>query len=124
MTNVTKSKKSQEHGRRTKVAIEKNAVKELQNLAEYEADLSDTDDARVLALRMYYIELADGVSPNDAQEKVGKMYMVERRAFHCIGHPFLEVSSMRLEYTWSCVCLAYIVTSAQFSFEHKVIFAD
>ena len=70
MTHAAKSKKLQEHGRRTKVAIEENAVKELQNLAEYVPDLSDTD-ARVLALRMYYIKLADGVSPNDAQEKVG-----------------------------------------------------
>ena len=73
-----KSKKLQEHGRRTKVAIEENAVKELQNLAEYVPDLSDSD-ARVLALRMYYIELADGVSPNDAQEKVGKRFLICKR---------------------------------------------
>ena len=76
MTNAALSKKLQEHGWRTKVAIEENAVQELQNLAEYYVpDLSDTY-ARVLALRMYYIELADGVSPNDAQEKVGKMFLI------------------------------------------------
>ena len=31
-------------------------------------NLSDTD-ARVLALRLYFIELADGVSPSVAQDK-------------------------------------------------------
>ena len=42
MTNAAISKKLQEHGRRTKVAIEESAVKGLQNLAEYVPDLSDT----------------------------------------------------------------------------------
>eukprot|EP00731_Ephydatia_muelleri_P007520 Em0003g1768a len=77
-TNEANSKTLQEHRRRTKVAIEENAVNELQNLDEYVPDLSDAD-ARVLALRMYYIELADGVSPNDAQEKVGKMFLICKR---------------------------------------------
>ena len=78
MTNAAKSKKLQEHGRRTKVEIKENAVKGLQNLAEYVPNLSDTE-ARVLALRMYCIELADRVSPNDAQEKVGKMFLICKR---------------------------------------------
>ena len=36
-------------------------------------DISDMD-ARVLALCMYYTELADRVSPSDAQQKVGKVW--------------------------------------------------
>eukprot|EP00731_Ephydatia_muelleri_P008214 Em0004g552a len=45
-----------------------HAIKELESLAGYMPDLSDTD-ARDLALRLYFIELADGVSPSVAQDK-------------------------------------------------------
>ena len=41
-------------------------------------DISDSD-ARVLALRMYYIELAEGVSNSNAQQKVGKMFLISSR---------------------------------------------
>ena len=68
----------QENSGRTKEDIAKDAIKELECLAEHMPDISDTD-ARVLALRMYYIELADGVSPSDAQQKVGKMFLISSR---------------------------------------------
>ncbi|KAL5477784.1 hypothetical protein EMCRGX_G024627, partial [Ephydatia muelleri] len=57
--------------RRSTPDIAADATKELESLAGYMPDLSDTD-ARVLALRLYFIELADGVSPSVAQDKVSK----------------------------------------------------
>eukprot|EP00731_Ephydatia_muelleri_P005475 Em0002g1651a len=48
--------------RRSTPDIAADATKELESLAGYMPDLSDTD-ARVLALRLYFTELADGVSP-------------------------------------------------------------
>ena len=41
-------------------------------------DLIDCD-AKVLALRMYYLELSDGVSPSHAQEKVSRMFLISPR---------------------------------------------
>ena len=64
--------------RRSASDIATHATKELESLAQYMPDLSDTD-VRVLALRLYYIELADGVSSNVAQDKVSKMFMVSLR---------------------------------------------
>ena len=61
--------------RRSAFDIATHATKELESLAHYTPDLSDTD-ARVLALRLYYI---DGVSPNVTQDKVSKMFMVSSR---------------------------------------------
>ena len=58
--------------RRTAAAIAKSAAKELQSLAEFMPNLADTD-ARTLAL---YIELADGVSPIRARNKVSQMFLV------------------------------------------------
>ena len=66
MTN--KTEKLQENNGRAKEDIAKDAIKELECLAEHMPDISDTD-ARVLALRKYYIQLADEVSPGDAQQK-------------------------------------------------------
>ena len=43
--------------RRSTPDIATDAIKELESLADYMPDLSDMD-ARVLALRLYYIELA------------------------------------------------------------------
>eukprot|EP00731_Ephydatia_muelleri_P029463 Em0020g1107a len=42
--------------------ISADATKELESLADYMPNLFDAD-ARVQALRLYYIELADGMSP-------------------------------------------------------------
>ena len=66
--------------RRKKSNIVEDAVKELESLADYTPDLPDSD-ARVLALRLYYIELhvADGVPPSVAQDKVSKMFLVSSR---------------------------------------------
>ena len=61
--------------RRTAAAIARSAAKELQSLAEFMPNLADTH-ARTLALRLYYIELADGVSPIRARNKVSQMFLV------------------------------------------------
>ena len=53
----------EENRRRSTPDIAADATKELESLAGYMPDVSDTD-ARVLALRSYYIELADGMSPS------------------------------------------------------------
>ena len=65
------SAKFEGNRRRSTPDIAEDATKELESLAGYMPDLSDTD-ARVLALRLYFIELADGVSPSVAQDKVSK----------------------------------------------------
>ena len=56
------------------------ASKELEALAAHMPDIPDAD-ARKLALRMYYLELSDGVSLKDAQTKVGKMFFIT--PMHC-----------------------------------------
>ena len=61
--------------RRTAAAIAKSATKELQSLGDFMPNLADTH-ARTLALRLYYIELADGVSPIRARNKVSQMFLV------------------------------------------------
>ena len=48
--------------RRTAASIVESAMKELKSLADFMPNLADTD-VRTLALRLYNIELADGVSP-------------------------------------------------------------
>ena len=45
------------------------------SLADFMPNLADTD-VRTLALRFYYIELADGVSPILAQNKVSQTFLV------------------------------------------------
>ena len=64
--------------RQKKSDIVEDAVKELESLTDYMPDLLDSD-ARVFALRLYYIELADGVPPSVAQDKVSKMFLVSSR---------------------------------------------
>lgn len=54
------------------------AADDQESLAEHMPDISDSD-ARVLALRMYYIELAEGVSNSNTQQKVGKMFLISSR---------------------------------------------
>ena len=61
--------------RRTAASIAESAPKELQSLAEVMPNLADTD-ARTLALRLYYIELADGISSVRAWNKVRQMFLV------------------------------------------------
>eukprot|EP00731_Ephydatia_muelleri_P018663 Em0011g703a len=61
--------------KRTRSAIEEAANKEFQSLSEFLPNLPDTD-ARTLALRMYYLELSESVSPSDAQARVSKMFSI------------------------------------------------
>ena len=61
--------------RRTAASIAESAMKELKSLADFMPNLADTD-VRTLALRLYYIELADGVSPVRARNKVSQMFLV------------------------------------------------
>ena len=49
--------------------------KEFQSLSEFLPNLLDTD-ARTLALRMYYLELLESVSPSDAQARGSKMFSI------------------------------------------------
>ena len=51
--------------RRPAAVIASNASKELEALAAHMPDIPDAD-ARKLALRMYYLELSEGVLLNDA----------------------------------------------------------
>ena len=65
----------QAQARRSAAVIASNASKELKALAAHMPEIPDAD-ARKLALRMYHLELSDGVSPKDAQIKVGKMFFI------------------------------------------------
>ena len=49
-----------------------DATKELEALAAHTPDA----DTRKLALRMYYVELAHGMSPRDAQTNVGQVFLI------------------------------------------------
>ena len=66
--------------KRTQSAIAEAATKEFEfeALSEFLPDLPDTD-ARMLALRMYYLELSENVSSSDAQTKVNKMFSISPR---------------------------------------------
>ena len=64
--------------RRSTPDIAADATKELESLAGYMPDLSDTD-ARVLALRLYFIELADGVSPFWLRILLKNLYLLHPR---------------------------------------------
>ena len=59
----------------TPAFIAESATKELQSVAEFMPNLADTD-ARTLALRLYYLELADGIPPVRAQNKVSQMFLL------------------------------------------------
>ena len=69
----TKRRKS-----RTNASIAEYATKELQSLAVHMPNVSDSD-ARALALRMYYIEVSNGMSPSDALTNVSEMFLVSPR---------------------------------------------
>ena len=45
------------------------------NLTPKTPNVSDSD-ARALAVRMYYIEVSNGMSPTDAQTNVSQMFLV------------------------------------------------
>ena len=61
--------------RRTSSAIRDSARMELDTLATYMPNLPDTD-ARTLALRMFYIEVSNGMSASDAEINVSQMFQV------------------------------------------------
>ena len=83
--------------RRKKSDIVEDAVKELESLADYTPDLPDSD-ARVLALRLYYIELADGVPPSVAQDKVSKMFLVSSRTVQRWAQAWEETGEEAMHY--------------------------
>ena len=60
--------------RRTSSELVENAAKELASLSEYMPNISDIE-ARMLALRLYYMEVVEGKSTN-AQNMVSKMFLV------------------------------------------------
>ena len=93
--------------RQAAASIAESATKELQSLAEIMPNLADTD-ARTLALRLYYVELTDGVSPIRARNKVSQMflairhpsvlYVVQPQGKCSCRHPYQQDSALiRLE---------------------------
>ena len=69
------SEASSSKSRRTNATIAESASKELESLAVHMPNVSDSD-ARALAVRMYYIEVSNGMSPTDAQSNVSQMFLV------------------------------------------------
>ena len=69
------SEASSSKSRRTSATIAESAAKELESLAVHMPNVSDSD-ARALALRMYYIEVSNGMSATDAQTNVSQMFLV------------------------------------------------
>ena len=65
------SESSSSKSRRTNATI---AAKELESLAVHMLNVSDSD-ARGFALRMYYIEVSNGMSPTDAQTNVSQIHV-------------------------------------------------
>ena len=72
------SEASSSKSRRTNATIAESAAKELESLAVHMPNVSDSD-ARAFALRMYYIEVFNGMSPTDAQTNVSQMFLVSSR---------------------------------------------
>mgnify|MGYP006374154819 CR=1 FL=1 len=72
------SEASSSKSRRTNATIAESAAKELESLAVHMPNVSDSD-ARAFALRMYYIEVSNGMSPTDAQTNVSQMFLVSSR---------------------------------------------
>lgn len=66
---------AKKHCRRTSSTICESAAKELDSLAAHMPNLPDTD-ARTLALRMYYIEVSNGVHCGDTETNVSQMFLV------------------------------------------------
>ena len=69
------SEASSSKSRRTNATIAESAAKELESLAVHMPNESDRD-TRAFALRMYYIEVSNGMSPTDAQTNVSQMFLV------------------------------------------------
>ena len=66
---------AKKHCRRTSGTICESAAKELDSLSAHMPNLPDTD-ARTLALRMYYIEVSNGMHCGDAETNVNQMFLV------------------------------------------------
>ena len=69
---------AKKHCRRTSSTILESAGKELDALAVHMPNLSDSD-ARTLALRMFYIEVSNGMSAGDSEGNVSQMFLVSPR---------------------------------------------
>ena len=74
-TRWSSSSNAKKHCRRTSSTIRDSARKDLESLAVHMPNLPDTD-ARTLALRMFYIEVSNGMSAGDAEINVSQMFMV------------------------------------------------
>ena len=69
--------------------IAESAAKELESLAVHMPNVSDSD-ARAFALRMYYIEVSNEMSPTDAQTNVSHMFLVCSRTIGRIWYVYSE----------------------------------
>ena len=81
---------------RTNATIAESAAKELESLAVHMPNVSHSD-ARAFALRMYYIEVSNEMSPTDAQTNVSHMFQNYRTHLVCVqrGTPILWLHSLR-----------------------------
>eukprot|EP00731_Ephydatia_muelleri_P001829 Em0001g1829a len=68
-TGITEHQPAEKRRKRSKLTIKDASAEQLDALSEFMPDLTDSD-AKILALRMYYMELSDGVSSIQAQDKV------------------------------------------------------
>ena len=75
----SKSSKS----RKTNATIAESVAKELESLAVHMPNVSDSE-AIAFSLRMFYIEVSNGMSPTDAQTNVSQMFHHYRTHLPCV----------------------------------------
>ena len=65
---ITEHQQAEKRRKRSKLIIKDASAEHLDALSEFMPDFTDTD-AKILALRIYYLELSDVVSSIQAQDK-------------------------------------------------------
>eukprot|EP00731_Ephydatia_muelleri_P026976 Em0018g1076a len=96
--------------KRTRSAIEEAANKEFQSLSEFLPNLPDTD-ARTLALRMYYLELSESVSPSDAQASQSEQHVFNQLMYSKEVSGRLSRNSLK---DWNSLLAASSIRAAEF----------
>ena len=72
-TGITEHQQAEKRRKRSKLTIKDASAEQLDTLSEFMPDLT-VSDAKILTLRMYYLELSDGVSSIQPQDKVSRMF--------------------------------------------------
>ena len=73
---ITEHQQAEKRRKRSKLTIKDASAEHLDALSEFMPDLTDSKDP---CLRMYYLELSDGVSSIQAQDKESRMCLVSTR---------------------------------------------